>query len=84
MNKSFSENTWVHIVVIWDTANSVGKVYQNGLQIASGAISDATWTPNNETVQVGSPVFPGIIDDLRIYNRALSATEIYALYSAGR
>jgi Concanavalin A-like lectin/glucanases superfamily len=28
--------------------------------------------------------FPGRLDDVRIYNRALSATEIKQLYSAGR
>jgi hypothetical protein len=28
--------------------------------------------------------FPGSLDDVRIYNRALSATEIKQLYNAGR
>jgi Concanavalin A-like lectin/glucanases superfamily len=30
------------------------------------------------------PYFRGAIDDLRIYNRALSATEVQQLYNAGR
>jgi hypothetical protein len=31
----------------------------------------------------GSP-YPGSLDDVRIYNRALSAAEIKQLYNAGR
>ena len=31
---------------------------------------------------VNNGYFPGIIDDVRIYNRALSAAEILAIYNA--
>ncbi len=31
-----------------------------------------------------STYYGGALDDLRMYNRALSATEVQALYNAGR
>ncbi|MEK7574083.1 MAG: LamG-like jellyroll fold domain-containing protein [Patescibacteria group bacterium] len=31
---------------------------------------------------INNGYFPGIIDDVRIYNRALSAAEILAIYNA--
>lgn len=42
---------------------------------------------NDWPLQIGArstTAIDGSIDDVRIYNRALSAAEIYALYSAGR
>ena len=40
---------------------------------ANNLIGDSAW-PND-------PFFSGLIDDFRIYNRALTATEITALYA---
>jgi hypothetical protein len=34
--------------------------------------------------QQSGSYFPGLISDVRIYNRALSAAEIQALYSSGK
>ena len=71
-------NTWYHIVGTYDKANV--KLYINGVLKAS--------TPNNLTLNTNdSPLiigmrantqpFNGIIDELKIYNKALSASEIY-------
>jgi hypothetical protein len=33
---------------------------------------------------IGSTIFSGLPDDVRIYNRALSATQIAAMYAGGK
>jgi len=73
------------ITATYDGANK--KVFINGVVMASLA---ATGTPsvNNNTLRIGRDsvnyYYTGIIDDVRIYNRALSATEIGQLYTQGQ
>ena len=79
---------WHHIVGTYN--GMVQKLYVDGnldnQDALSGAIPD-----NGADVHIGyeaagfsgSP-FSGIIDDLRLYNRALSASEVKQLYNAGR
>jgi hypothetical protein len=38
----------------------------------------------NFRIGKSSPAFPGLIDDVRIYNRALSAAEVTAMYDAAK
>jgi hypothetical protein len=80
-----SNNRWVHIFVTYD--GSVIHTYVNGALVASAAAQGAL--PNNsDSSAIGAPAgngsgdkFNGRIDDVRIYNRALSAAEVLALYS---
>jgi hypothetical protein len=44
---------------------------------------------NSQPITIGKDAsgvasFPGLIDDGRLYNRALSAVEINAMYNAGK
>jgi hypothetical protein len=72
-------NTWVHLAGVYD--GSTWRLYRNGIQVsvnttAVGALSV------NENWAIGARgtgterFFKGLIDDVRIYNRALSAAEI--------
>jgi len=77
-----STGTWYHIVGTWDGANL--KVYVDG-----SLVKTAPQTRNsvqNYNTYIGSNVFgvdlrwmDGIIDEVRIYNRALSQAEIKRL-----
>jgi hypothetical protein len=78
-------NVWQHACVV--VYSNVATFYLNGVSYAGGAVSV---TNHNQSLDIGaaggsSPVsawdFPGTIDDARVYNRALSATEITALYN---
>jgi hypothetical protein len=75
-------NTWTHVA---GTANgSVAKSYMNGVEVgsvAAGATYEGYSIPNN-FIGGGHGYFNGLIDDVRIYNRALSAAEIQAIYNA--
>ncbi len=76
-------NQWNHIAVVLNGKNVT--LYMNG-QALSGTLSSA---PNiqAENLSIGTTDFPGryfngLVDEVRIYNRALSASEIAARYAA--
>ncbi len=79
---TISVGQWYHVVgTIEGTAT---KVYINGVLSNS---SSGTYTPPDAMnasigcwVDIGVFYFPGLIDDVRVYNRALSAAEILNLY----
>ena len=89
---SFSINTWYHIVLVYDgtlASDQISKVYINGiLDKTSYEISSSI--PNYQsnltigTLDAGDGrFFNGTIDEVAIYNRTLSAAEIYEHYSSG-
>lgn len=74
---------WVHVAVTLGA--NTGRLYVNGALAASAAI---TITPDSfnptlnylgDSQYVADPFFNGVIDDLRIYNRVLSAAEVFQL-----
>jgi hypothetical protein len=79
-------NTWQHIVVVRDASNQI-TFYVDGVQ--SGTANQAIGKPTEgSTVNSigdryvgGAHAFNGMITDVRIYNRALTATDIQALYN---
>ena len=71
-------NTWAHLAATYDGA--MVRLYVNGVQVASRAQIGAIATSTNP-LQIGgdsiySQYFAGRIDEVRIYNRALSSAEI--------
>lgn len=72
-----SANTWVHLAATYDGINQ--RLYVNGAQVASRAQTGAILTSTNP-LRIGSnsfgEYFQGRIDEVRVYNRALSAIEI--------
>ncbi len=79
----FASNQWMHVAGVYDGATM--KLYQDGVQIVSVA-KTGTISQNNDPVWIGANPddlympFKGIIDDVRVYNRAFSATDIHTLY----
>lgn len=87
------DGSWQHLVATYDSVNTSGglKFYANG-ELLSSANSPSTLTNYTHEISLGSrednissgynlPFF-GIEDDVRIYNRALSATNVQELYLA--
>ncbi len=74
-----SPNTWYYVVML--RTNGVTKFYVNGIQTANTE-SRSPFAPKAFTIgsATGIRFFNGMIDDVRIYNRALSAPEIQAIY----
>jgi hypothetical protein len=75
----FVANEWHHAAVVIDTG-ILAHVYFDGAQIGSGAADDTARTCT--AVLIGSSnygdFFPGALDDVRFYDRALTSTEIQA------
>jgi hypothetical protein len=71
-------NTWAHLAATYDGATM--RLYVNGVQVASRAQTGTIVTSTNP-LQIGGDsiygqYFTGRIDEVRIYNRALSAAQI--------
>ena len=87
---STSVGQWYHTVGVWDGTEQI--IYVNGVKANSTVPAGAPSSGNNNPIIIGkilagtSPAmydFNGIIDDVRIYDRALSAEEIKLLYYNG-
>jgi len=74
------KNTWYHLCIT--VVSGVVVFYINGAfaGTCSGTLVSSGFMIGNEG-PTGSQCFAGYIDDFRIYNRALSATEIQNIYS---
>jgi hypothetical protein len=71
-------NTWSHVAVT--LSGTIARLYVNGAQVASRTVS-GTLAQTSGVLRIGGAAtfgdwFAGTVDDLRIYNRALSQLEI--------
>jgi glucose/arabinose dehydrogenase len=73
-------NAWTHIALTYDAATL--RLYVNGSQVATGAATGAVQSTTNPLWIGGNQpygeYFNGIIDEVRVYNRALTQTDIQA------
>lgn len=77
----WATNKWTHIVLTYDHSNI--KIFINGVQSYSGAYS-ANINSGSTPIRIGNDdnyPFLGYIDDVRIWYRALSSSEIQTLYT---
>lgn len=73
-------NRWYHVAIV----NNAGSAtfYLNG--VADGTVSSVpTFNANSIGNDSLSEYLPGKLDEVRLYNRALSASDVYALYKSG-
>jgi hypothetical protein len=75
-------DTWVHLAGVYDGTN--WRLYRNGQEVdVDGNVGAVTvnevWAIGARSRSTADRFFEGEIDDVRIYNRALSAAEILAL-----
>lgn len=77
-------NEWTFLVCSWDGSNRM--IYIDG--VLRGSDSNTTGVSNSsyplQVGDVGAPGtgYTGFIDEVRIYNRALSTAEVYNLYKS--
>ena len=87
-----SDGSWHHVAVAWDitTQGSTNSyLYIDGSLNVSGTADDGNWTSGNssDTYIFGSgstsnsQVFEGSLDQVRIFNRVISAAEVTTLYN---
>jgi len=79
-NTSITANTWHHVAVT-SNAGSV-TYYLDG--VADGTASGATgYTADSMGSDTNLDTFDGKIDEVRVYNRVLTAAEVQYLYKSG-
>lgn len=89
------DTKWHHVTAVF-TNSSTHALYYDGVAQSGSYGTGGTGTPTPsgiDTLYIGafyynttnfySP-FPGIIDDVRVYNKAFTAAEAYQLYRLGR
>ena len=77
---------WTHYMMVFSPSNYI-RIYRNGVLIAANTTSPPAvqYQANGKSLHFGdrgddSGSFVGLLDNVQIYNRALSATEILNLY----
>jgi len=90
-NVTLSTAAWHHLaVVLPEGATYTGQLYVDGVSVATNTAmtlhaADLGATTSNfigKSEFSADPYFSGLIDDFRVYRRALTAAEIAALYAA--
>jgi len=84
-------NQFYHLAGTYDKNSGLAVLYLDGINVASvnfGSYTPQSTSPLNIGRRTGDPVgngdtFGGLIDELSLYNRALSSNEIAAIYNAG-
>ena len=79
-------NTWSQASVTFSNSSKAVAYYINGIPNGTTTLNQ-TFVVGNKFIGETSgylSYFPGLIDDVRIYNRALSASEIQAMYNGGK
>jgi hypothetical protein len=78
-------NTWYHVAMTYD--GSVLNLYVNGALDGTVAASGSI-APTAQPLRIGGPSsgpwwFKGRVDEVSLYNRALTSSEVLAIYNAG-
>jgi hypothetical protein len=86
-NTVLPEDEWIHVVGVYNGAQTV-ELYIDGDEDATRTINEASTTQPG-TAYIGDSInngekFNGKIDEVRLYDRALTDAEVKDLYRAGR
>ena len=83
-----NDNTWRFVTASYDGTNV--RFYRDGALSSTIAATNSVGNSSNvlrigrDNNSPGERYYNGSLDDVRIYNRALSASEVTQLYNAGR
>ena len=83
-NANLATGIWYHLALVTDGTDVL--MYRNGNSLAVSA-GGTSLAPQSANIRIGkgtSPIFDGIIDEVRIYADALSAADILTLYNLGK
>jgi sugar lactone lactonase YvrE len=85
VSKEVNLSQWHHGVVSYDSETDLMKLYIDGILVSSAT---DTIGPSASNIVIGAfkqstyeTLFTGLMDEVRIYSRALSATDVTALYN---
>ncbi len=86
-----NNNAWTHLVAVLDMSTSEMRLYINGLVDTVTTVQyPSAWNPSPTGTVFGAWLYidsvyyqqyEGLLDDIGVWNRALTADEVYALYN---
>ena len=91
----YPTGAFTHVAATFDPATQTIKIYVNGVDtnaaLLAGSTSVSAIFDSTATVRIGAvansssglDLFVGLIDEVDLFNRALSAGEVQAIYNAG-
>lgn len=92
---SVATGQWRHVVQTWTSATGATKLYVDGALVADQPLAPGTSIPGGGCIVLGqeqdtlcggfdaSQAFDGQLDEVGLWNRVLTATEVAALYNGG-
>ena len=85
MGSALSTTQWSHLAIVFN--GTAAQFYVNGALVSTQSLS-ATITARTNPLRLGadadtSQYYRGLLDDVRIYSRAQTATEIQADMNTG-
>ncbi len=90
-SSSFAGKGWHHFAYTFDDTNNVQKIYVDGIASSTSAFSQSITYAGGVGTRMGREGddntrkdLNGRLDEVRVYNRALTAAEIYRIYRLGR
>jgi hypothetical protein len=83
---SFNDNTWHHVVHTFGSVVGSQKLYVDGVQVASGTATGSAMANTNgvfvgHSTLAGRVNFNGLLDDVRLYDSALTAAQVRGLFN---
>src|SRR5947209_10850069 len=77
--------SWYHVATTFNAGD--WKIYVNGIQVASKTSTVTSIFPGTATLFIGRDStithnFTGLVDEVEVFNRALSGNEIYSIFNA--
>jgi concanavalin A-like lectin/glucanase superfamily protein len=85
-------NAWNFVAAVYDQSRGTRQIYVNGVKVAERTDSPITITSSVADLGIGAQVnspttfhfpFAGLIEEVELFNRALSQAEIQFIYNAG-
>jgi len=91
---SANDGKWHHIMVTWKSSSGEIKLFKDGIKVYSGILAQGEAIEDGGSLVIGQErdvrggfkaheAFLGLIDDIYIYNKALSDTELLSLFNDG-
>ncbi len=83
---AFTAGSWAHVCGTYDATSGKGILYFNGVPVNTNTFTAPTngpWVGYIGSSYVHDSKWLGRVDDLRIYSRAISPSEVNTLYNGG-
>ena len=85
--EAIQRDAWQHIAIVGRRGKNETRIYVNGLLVGRGTTGAANLDPVGELIlgsAAGTKSFRGLIDEVRIYRRALAEAEVQGLVLPGK